>query len=58
MEDAEVLLNKCFTEYIKIIYNPKAIEVLIFKGNKVISVKRGLAENKTSNRIFRKLSEK
>ena len=38
--------------------NPKAIEVLIFKGNKVISVKRGLAENKTFNRIFRKLYEK
>ena len=38
--------------------NPKAIEVLIFKGNKVISIKRGLAENKTFNRIFRKLYEK
>ena len=38
--------------------NPYAIEVLIFKGNKVISVKRGLVVNKTFNRIFRKLYEK
>ena len=38
--------------------NPDAIEVLIFKGNKVISVKRGLVENKTFNRIFRKMYEK
>lgn len=38
--------------------NPDAIEVLIFKGNKVISVKRGLVENKTFNRIFRKIYEK
>ena len=37
--------------------NPYAIEVLIFKGNKVISVKRGLVVNKTFNRIFRKLYE-
>ena len=38
--------------------NPNAIEVLIFKGNKVISVKRGLVQNKAFNRIFRKLYEK
>ena len=38
--------------------NSYAIEVLIFKGNKVISVKRGLVVNKTFNRIFRKLYEK
>ena len=38
--------------------NPYAIEVLIFKGNKVISVKRGLVVNKKFNRIFRKLYEK
>jgi hypothetical protein len=38
--------------------NSKAIEVLIFKGNKVISVKRGLVENKAFNRLFRKLYEK
>ena len=38
--------------------NSKAIEVLIFKGNKIISVKRGLVENKAFNRLFRKLYEK
>ena len=35
-----------------------AIEVLIFKGNKTITVKRGLACNPSFNRIFRKLYEK
>jgi hypothetical protein len=35
-----------------------AIEVLIFKGNKIITVKRGLACNPGFNRIFRKLYEK
>ena len=35
-----------------------AIEVLIFKGNKSIPVKRGLACNPDFNRIFRKLYEK
>ena len=38
--------------------NANAVEVLIFKGNKVISVKRGLVENKAFNRIFRKQYEK
>ena len=38
--------------------NSKAIEVLIFKGNKIISVKRGLVENKAFSRLFRKLYEK
>ena len=35
-----------------------AIEVLIFKCNKTITVKRGLACNPSFNRIFRKLYEK
>ena len=38
--------------------NRDAIEVLIFKGNKILTVKRGLACNPTFNRIFRKLFEK
>ena len=38
--------------------NRDAIEVLIFKGNKTITVKRGLACNPSFNRIFRKLYEK
>ena len=38
--------------------NRDAIEVLIFKGNKTITVKRGLACNQSFNRIFRKLYEK
>ena len=38
--------------------NRYAIEVLIFKGNKSIPVKRGLACNPDFNRIFRKLYEK
>ena len=36
----------------------EAIEVLIFKGNKTITVKRGLACNPCFNRLFRKLYEK
>ena len=35
-----------------------AIEVLIFKGNKIITIKRGLACNPSFNRIFRRLYEK
>ena len=38
--------------------NLDAVEVLIFKGNKSITVKRGLAANPEFNRIFRKLYEK
>ena len=38
--------------------NRDAVEVLIFKGNKSITVKRGLAANPEFNRIFRKLYEK
>ena len=38
--------------------NATAIEVLIFKGNKVLSVKRGVAMNPLFNKIFRKLYEK
>ena len=38
--------------------NRNAIEVLIFKGNKIITVKRGLACNPCFNRIFRRLYEK
>ena len=38
--------------------NHDAVEVLIFKGNKSITVKRGLAANPEFNRIFRKLYEK
>ena len=38
--------------------NRDAIEVLIFKGNKSITVKRGLACNPSFNRIFRRLYEK
>ena len=38
--------------------NKDAIEVLIFKANKVITVKRGLAINADFNRIFRKLFER
>jgi len=38
--------------------NRDGIEVLIFKGNKAITIKRGLACNPSFNRIFRKLYEK
>ena len=38
--------------------NRDAVEVLIFKGNKSIAIKRGLAANPEFNRIFRKLCEK
>ena len=38
--------------------NRDAIEVLIFKGKKIITVKRGLACNPSFNRIFRKQYEK
>ena len=38
--------------------NRDAVEVLIFKGNKAITVKRGLACNPDFNRIFRKRYEK
>ena len=38
--------------------NRDAIEVLIFKGNKVIAVKKGFAVNPSFNRVFRKLYEK
>ena len=38
--------------------NHDAVEVLIFKGSKAITVKRGLAANPEFNRIFRKLYEK
>ena len=38
--------------------NHDAIEVLIFKGNKAITVKRGLACNPDFNRIFRKRYER
>ena len=38
--------------------NRDAIEVLIFKGNKSITVKRAMASNPDFNRIFRKLYEK
>lgn len=38
--------------------NRDAIEVLIFKGNKAIAIKRGLATNPDFNRIFRRLYEK
>ena len=38
--------------------NRDAIEVLIFKGKKTITIKRGLACNPGFNRIFRKLYEK
>ena len=38
--------------------NRDAIEVLIFKGNKSITVKRGLACNPSFNRIFRRLYER
>ena len=38
--------------------NRDAVEVLVFKGNKSIAVKRGLAANSDFNRIFRKLYEK
>lgn len=38
--------------------NRDVIEVLIFKGKKSITVKRGLACNPCFNRIFRKLYEK
>jgi hypothetical protein len=36
----------------------EAVEVLIFKGNKTVTVKRGLACNPNINRLFRKLYEK
>lgn len=35
-----------------------AVEVLVFKGSKVISIKRGLVQNSAFNRLFRKLYEK
>jgi hypothetical protein len=35
-----------------------AIEVLIFKGNKAISIKRGLVQNPVFNKLFRRLYEK
>jgi len=35
-----------------------AIEVLVFKGNKTISIKRGLVQNSAFNRLFRNLYEK
>jgi hypothetical protein len=35
-----------------------AIEVLVFKGSKAISIKRGLVQNSAFNRLFRKLYEK
>ena len=35
-----------------------AIEVFVFKGNKTISIKRGLVQNSAFNRLFRKLYEK
>ena len=38
--------------------NRDAIEVLLFKRNKIITIKRGLACNPSFNRIFRKLYEK
>ena len=38
--------------------NQDALEVLIFKGNKVISVKKGFAASDSFNRVFRKLYEK
>ena len=38
--------------------NRYAVEVLIFKGNKMITVKRGLVVNPEFNRIFRKMYEK
>ncbi len=38
--------------------NRGAIEVLIFKGKKSITIKRGLACNPGFNRIFRKIYEK
>ena len=38
--------------------NRDAVEVLIFKSNKVISVKKGFATSCSFNRLFRKLYEK
>jgi hypothetical protein len=38
--------------------NHNAVEVLIFKGNKSITVKRGLAAIPQFNRIFRKIYKK
>jgi hypothetical protein len=38
--------------------NRDAVEVLVFKGNKLVTVKRGLATNPDFNRIFRRLYEK
>lgn len=38
--------------------NSSATEVIIFKGNKLLIVNRGLAENAMFNRIFRKMYEK
>ena len=35
-----------------------AIEVFIFKGNKAISIKRGLVQNPAFNKLFRRLYEK
>lgn len=38
--------------------NPHAVEVMIFKGKKVISVVRRFSENPMFNRLFRRLYEK
>ncbi len=38
--------------------NPSANEVMLFKGNKLILVNRGLVRNRMFNRIFRKMYEK
>ncbi len=38
--------------------NRNAVEVVIFKGNKVVTVKKGFAASSSFNRQFRKLYEK
>lgn len=38
--------------------NANALEVLIFKGNKILSIKRGLVLNPGFNRLFRRMFEK
>lgn len=38
--------------------NKEAVEVLIFKGNKSLTIKKGFAASPTFNRTFRKLYEK
>lgn len=43
---------------IKMLMVNDAVEVLVFKGNKLVTVKRGLAANPDFNRIFRRLYEK